>query len=361
MKRPDILVVGGGVIGLMTAWRLSKRGAAVMLVDSRGPASTEAAAGMLAPSFEHALEQGGEALSAFSRESLQLWRSFAREIEDESSAGIDFDEGGILSVAFSDAENAAFVEEADGGEALTRAEALSLEPSLSKEIVAARFARHDAQVDPSAVRRALALALQSCGGAVRRGAQVSEILSDGRSAKGVRLSTGETIGAGAVILATGARIGGLARLPEGALFPVKGEAVSLVRIAGAPSRVIRSRRAYLCPKKNGRVIIGATEIPRDWSVTTDDGRIDALKEGAVQTAPVLQSAEELGRWAGLRPATKDGVPIIGGAPDAENLFYALGHYRNGVLLAPATAEALARLILDGAHDPALAAFSAGRF
>ena len=218
MSRPDILIVGGGVIGLMTAWRLAKRGAAVTVVDSGGPASTEAAAGMLAPSFERALEQGGEALSALSRESLGLWRRVAGEIEDESAADIDFDEGGILSVSFSDAENAAFVEEANGGETLTRAEALALEPSLSEEIVAARFARDDAQVNPTAVRRALGLALQSRGGAMRRGAQANEILSDSGCAKGVRLSTGETISAGAVILATGARVGGLAQLPDGAVF-----------------------------------------------------------------------------------------------------------------------------------------------
>jgi glycine/D-amino acid oxidase-like deaminating enzyme len=156
------------------------------------------------------------------------------------------------------------------------------------------------------------------------------------------------------------------------VFPVKGEALALARPSSAPSRVIRTRSAYLCPKADGRVIVGATEIVRDRSLTTDGARIDALKAGAVRAAPVLASAREIERWAGLRPATADGLPIIGPAPEGpKGLLYALGHYRNGVLLAPATAEALAQLILDAARfsplpqagegNSSFAAFSAARF
>ncbi len=126
---------------------------------------------------------------------------------------------------------------------------------------------------------------------------------------------------------------------------------------------MRSAFAYICPKSDGRIFVGATELARDWSLTTDSAHIEALKAGAAKTTPALAGAEEIERWAGLRPATIDGAPIIGPAGDGPTgLYYALGHYRNGILLAPETANALAAAIADNKPvDAAARAFSPARF
>lgn len=362
MGRPDVIIAGGGIIGLMAGWTLARAGAGVTVIDASMPAATNAAAGMLAPSFEKSLHKGGDALVAFSMASLARWRAVHQLLEEDSGINIDFDAGGILSVAFDDAEAAVFEKDNDGGEWLSRKDALALEPSISPAMVGARFAKSDGQVDPRRVLRALAAAFLKCGGALRRGGRVAEILSGHGLVSGVLLSDGERVAAPAVIIATGARLAGLADLPPGAAFPVKGEALALARTGPAPSRVVRTASAYLCPKSDGRIVIGATEVKGDWSLDPDDARVGDLKKGALFAIPSLKDAGEIERWAGLRPATRDGAPVIGPPPQGpKGLHYALGHYRNGVLLAPATADALAVLIIDGRLSPEIAAFSAARF
>jgi glycine oxidase len=360
MTHPDVLIIGGGIIGLMAGWRLARDGVSAAVVDSGSPAATDAAAGMLAPSFERTLH-GGAALAGFAQASLARWRALAPLLAERSGEFLDFDDSGVLSVAFDDEEAAAFASDCEGGETLTRDETLALEPALAPSVVGGRFSPADAQIDPRRARRALAAALIADGGALLRGRTAVALRTDNGRATGALFADGATIAAPAIILAAGARLAGLAGLPPTAAFPVKGEALALDRIDGAPGRVIRTRGAYLCPKADGRVVVGATEVAGDWSLNPDEARIAALKRGAVRAVPTLAGAAERGRWAGLRPATVDGAPIIGRAPDGpDGLLYALGHYRNGILLAPATADALARLV-GGANDPAIAAFSAARF
>lgn len=378
MTRADVLIAGGGVIGLMTGWMLARTGADVLVVDSGAPAATNAAAGMLAPSFERSLHQAGASLAAFGEASLARWREIAPLLEERGGVPLDFDQGGVLSVVFDDDDAALFEKDEAAGDYLGRDAVLRLEPSLAPSVAGGRFSEGDAQIDARRVKIALEIALQNDGGRLLSGRSVASISSASGRTTGVLLSDGERIAAADVVIATGARISGIGyrdsgienghlpslfTIPDAGLFyPVKGEALALARIAGAPSRVVRTRRAYLCPKADGRVIVGATEIPNDWSLTTDAARIDALKKGAVFAFPALRGAKELARWAGLRPATKDGAPIIGAAPDGpKGLYFALGHYRNGVLLAPATADAIVRLARDGERDPRIEPFSAGRF
>jgi glycine oxidase len=358
MTAPDILIAGGGVIGLMTAWRLAGEGLAVTVVDAGAPSATAAAAGMLAPSFERALH-AGVALEAFARAGLQRWRALAPALEAEAGIGVDLQTAGILSVAFAE-EDSALPEDKIGGAPLTPDEARALEPALGNGLAAAWFAPEEGQIDPRALLRALPIAIARRGGAILRGKRVVGVDAARGAVTGVKLAGGERLSCGAVVLATGARIEGLSALPPGAVFPVKGEALSLAQGSGAPCRVIRTRSAYLCPKADGRLIVGATEIERDRSLTTDGARIAALKAGACRAAPALAGAREIERWAGLRPATADALPIIGPAPEGpRGLLYALGHYRNGVLLAPATADAIAETIAGGGSAPM--AFSAARF
>ncbi len=350
MTSSDILIAGGGAIGLMAAFRLARAGLAVTVVDAGAPSATAAAAGMLAPSFEAALHAGA-ALEAFAKTSLALWRVLAPALEEETGLAVDFETGGILSVLFDD-ETDAIPEDRRSGAPLTAREARALEPALAVDIAAAWFAENEGQIDPRALIKALHAALARAGVRVIHGHRVVAVESAAGAVTGVRLAGGQRLAAGAVVLATGAAIEGLSPLPAGAIFPVKGEALALARGEGAPRRVIRTRSAYICPKADGRVIVGATEIAHDRSLVADGARIDALKKGAIRAAPALRSAPEIERWAGLRPATADGLPIIGPAPDGPaGLFYALGHYRNGVLLAPATAEALLGVIAGAAPSP----------
>jgi glycine oxidase len=352
----DIIIAGGGVIGLVAAHTLARAGLNVTLVDDGRPAATAAAAGMLAPTFERALT----ALEDVARESLDEWRRLAPLIEEETGVAVDLQMTGVLSVAFAGEERGDFPEDLKGGAPLSAKEVLALEPTLAADVAGGWFAGTDGQTDPRALMRALPAAIARHGGRLIRGQRVAGVEQEKGAVCGVRLSSGERLAAGAVIIATGARIEGLAPLPSGAVFPVKGEALALARGAASPSRVIRTRSAYLCPKADGRLVVGATEIAGEASLTTDAARIERLKNGAVRAAPALAASGEMERWAGLRPATADGLPVIGPAPDGPpGLLYALGHYRNGVLLAPATAAALTRVITRGEAPPA--AFSAGRF
>lgn len=362
MRNADVLIVGGGIIGLMTGWMLARRRVRALVVDSGMPAASDAAAGMLSPSFERALHGGGGALTDFSTESLRRWRELAPALAEASGVDLDFDCGGILAVAFDEFEAAAFDADARGGERLSRAQALEFEPALSSCVRGAWFAKNDGQVDPRRARAALTRALANDGGALIRGKRVASVISASGKISGVLLDSGERLAARHVVIATGARVDGIADLPKGAVFPVKGEALAIERIGGSPKRVIRTSRAYLCPKADGRIVIGATEVKGDWSLNTNERRTGDLRNGAVAAFPALEEAREISRWAGLRPATKDGAPVIGPAPQGpDGLLYALGHYRNGVLLAPATAGALAELVIEGCLSPSIAAFGAARF
>lgn len=362
MTGADVIIAGGGIIGLMTGWALARAGVSTLVIDAGIPAATQAAAGMLAPSFERSLHGGDGALAEFSAKSLLRWRELEGTLAERSGVSLDFDGGGVLSVAFDDIEAAVFDADSGGGERLDRADALKLEPALSSSVRGGWLAKNDGQVDPRRARAALERALVNDGGALRRARRVVEVSSANGRVTGVVLDNGERLAASCIVIATGAHVEGAAGLPAGAIFPVKGEALSIERIEGSPMRVIRTARAYLCPKSDGRIVIGASEIKGDWSLNTDERRVEALRAGAVAAVPMLEDAREISRWAGLRPATADGAPIIGRAGEGpEGLIHALGHYRNGILLAPATADAIVRLVVDGREEPSIAAFSAARF
>jgi glycine oxidase len=294
------------------------------------------------------------ALVSLARESLEAWRGYGEKLQASSDVAIDLDLSGIVEAAFTDEEASAL-----GAGAMDAAAARAMEPALAAHVVAARCAEGEGQVDPRRVRRALEAALQNAGGEIVRGARVVTIEQQGDALYG-RLADGAGFSTGAIIIATGARAPQGACVPEGALYPVKGEALALPRREGAPKRVVRSAGAYLCPKADGRIVIGATEAPHDWTVTADAARVAALKVRAVMVCPGLAGLAQLSAWAGLRPATRDGSPIVGRAPEGpQGLFHALGSYRNGVLLAPAIARLVAAAVLDGA--PVNPSFSAARF
>ncbi len=366
IRRADIVIVGGGVIGLSLAWRLAQAGAAPLVVDAGLPSATAAAAGMLAPSFEHAVSPLAEPLYAFSVKSLAAWRAFAAELEEESGAAIDYQPTGVLGAAFRPSEEAELRAsclelEARGAtvEWLDARAARKLEPHLSESVRAGLFAAEDGQVDPALTANALRAAIAGCGGTVLS-ARVRAVETD--AGLRILLEGGGEISAGVCVLAAGAMVSSVGLSAPPPVFPVKGEAFALAAPDRPIRHVVRAPGAYLCPKADGRLVVGATEVPHDATLEPSSSGVESLKAAAARAAPVLGSLEERSRWAGLRPATPDAAPILGRRKEGSaGLIYALGHYRNGVLLAPATADLLAALILTGADAPELAVFSPDRF
>lgn len=361
----DIAVIGGGVIGFTLARRLAAESISLCVIDASQtiPPATNAAAGMLAPSFEESL--GGEALYELSAENLRLWPDFAASLQKESGADIDFRQDGILGVAFSgDQENQLAVkygELAKRGATVRLVDgdgARTLEPSLSENIFAAMEAPKDAQVDPAKLLVALQSSLESRSADFVGGMLLNAMRQN--NAWRLTLNDKRIIDAKEIVIATGASgewpFEGVSRPP---IFPVKGEALAVSAPSSFLKRVVRGPGAYLCPKAGGRLVIGATELPQAGDLIVSATSIAELKSAATETAPGVSACSELSRWAGLRPATPDGAPILGRA--GEGAWLALGHYRNGVLLAPASAEALAAEILGKTPDFDLRPFSPDRF
>ncbi|MEM9171061.1 MAG: FAD-dependent oxidoreductase, partial [Pseudomonadota bacterium] len=318
----DVAVIGAGVIGAAVAWEAARAGAAVCVIDAgaRVPPATNAAAGMLAPSFEAVGGADGAALYRLGAASLQAWADFAGALQEETGRDLDYRPHGILGVAYS-AEDAAAMRAAhdrlralgakvallDGDEASAR------EPGVARPVLALH-APDDAQIDPRRTLAALQVALRRRRVRMIDGRAVA--LAPAGAVMSATLEDGTRIEAERVVLAAGSAAKRLD--PSAPLVTVKGEALALSAPAQAAGRQInacvRAPGAYLCPRADGRLIVGATEIPNDDSLDVDGDRVDALRRRAHAAAPGLASWREETRWAGLRPGTADGAPILGPDP-----------------------------------------------
>jgi glycine oxidase len=335
-------VIGAGLAGLATAWRAAQRGLRVLVVDRDGPGAgaSSVAAGMLAPVTE--ADFGEDELLRLNLESAALWPGFAAELEERTGMATGYARCGALAVAVDrdDAEEYARMHELQrslglAARRLVPSEARRMEPGLAPRIAAAIEAPEEAQADPVAVVAALARAYEDAGGELAL-ADV-KALRGGERVTGVETNIG-AIGAGAVVLAAGAWSAALD--PGVRVRPVKGQLLHLrVRAGGAPiaSRIVRTPRCYVVPRADGRVVIGATSEERGFDTRIDAGAVHRLLEAAWEVLPDVWELEFAGALAGLRPGTPDNRPLIGAAA-RDGLFYATGHYRNGVLLAPVTAE-----------------------
>jgi glycine oxidase len=355
----DAVFVGGGVIGLACAWRAAQRGAEVAVIErSERPhaGATGVAAGMLAPVGE--LTFGERELLELALRSARLWPEFAAELEAQS-AGVEtgYEQCGALHVALDRDEAAQLRRRHDlqhelGLEAdwLAPRACRELEPGLTPSFNGGVHAAGEAAVDPRALALALLAALSASGVEVRSGREVVDGIWDGERLAGVRTASGEEgeaeLRADAVVLCNGAWSGVTEWLPEEArppVRPVKGEVLELRTRPGhePPARgIIASERVYLVPRRDGRLIVGATQEEQGFDTTvTAGGSLELLRE-AYRVLPEVAEMELAGAIAGLRPGTPDNLPRIG--PGAvEGLLLATGHFRNGILLAPLTAELVA--------------------
>lgn len=369
-ERFDLVVVGGGAIGLACAWRAARDGLRVCVLERGEPGggATQAAAGILAPHTE--AEPGRAAFAALGQHSLELWPSFAQDLAEVSGRDVGFERSGSLVVAFDRDELEALDREREmltrmGLEPrrLTAGECRVLEPGLAPACAGGLLAPHEAQVDPRRLAAALVRAIADSRGALRPGTEVASVVVEDGRASGVRLGDGTRLRAERVLLAVGAWTGenGLApvRLP---VRPVKGQILRLRAPAGArpAGRMIRSEHVYVVPRASGEVVVGATVEERGFDTAVTAGGVFELLREAYRALPEIAELELVEVTAGLRPGTPDNGPLLG-ETGLEGLVVASGHYRNGILLAPASAEAIAAVLAGGRLPEIAAPFAAERF
>lgn len=357
-----VAIIGGGVIGAGVAWRLAQRGADVVVLGDRtrpGVASI-AAGGMLAPLAE--APRGG-AYFQLGLESLRRWPAFAAELEARSGSAIGYTPAGKLVAAVTAAEAealaATYAASFDGVELLDGAAARRLEPALSPEVRSAVLIRDDHRADNVAMHAALERAA-TLAGARFIPARVSAVLSAGGRVSGV-VADGAAQNADVVVLAAGAWAGTIDGLPRALpVRPVRGQMLALRPARPLFERTLASAHGYMVPRLDGRVIIGSTMEEAGFDASTTPEALAGLRAAALRLVPALADAVHAGTWAGLRPATPDGLPLLGADPELAGLFHATGHFRNGILLTPVTADAIAAVV-SGDVDVDLTPFSPARF
>lgn len=370
--RVDAVVVGGGVIGLACAWRAAQRGLRVRVLerDVPGSGASGIAAGMLAPVGE--ATWGEEALLRLALDSHAGWPRFAGELGAAADSDPGYLERGALHVALDRDEAAQLRRRFELMESLgldcewVRAgRARELERGLAPSCAAAIHAPHESAADPRQLVNCLRRAAEREGVEVVAGAEVSGAILDAGVLAGVRTADDREHPAEWTVLAAGAWSGAARWLPGEARPPVRPVKGQIITLRGSPDvpvceRIVASERVYLVPRADGRLIIGATveELGFDTRITAG-GTHELLRE-AYRALPETAELELAEVVAGLRPGSPDNAPLIGPG-ELPGLVYATGHYRNGILLAPVTADAVAALVCGQDPEVDLGSFSPARF
>ncbi len=358
----DVVVVGGGVIGLSCAWRAAAAGLEVTVIERRSPGAgaSGVAAGMLAPVGEATF--GEEGLLELALASHRAWPAFGAEVAEASGRDVGHLDLGALHVAL-DRDEAGELRRryelmrSHGLEAewLAPSACRELEPGLGPGGHGGIHAAHESAVDPRELVAALALALERAGGTIET-AEVVGGLFEGERLGGVRTAEGAELAAESVVLAAGAWSAAdwLPAFARPEVRPVKGQILTLAGPRGRPvcERIVVGERVYIVPRVDGRVIVGATVEEQGFDTRVTAGGVHELLREAYRTLPEIVELELVEATAGLRPTTPDNLPLIG--PGAiEGLVLATGHFRNGILLAPLTAERIAALLVGDRSEVTL--------
>lgn len=357
MKSWDVVIAGGGIVGVSLARELHKHGADVLIVERGEPGreASHAAAGMLAwcdPMLPHPLKR-------LARASAEMYPEFVQEIDDESGMRVDLRTQGTIA-CFPElpvGEAASYVSTGEW-RPLGADEVARLEPSL-KYPGEAMYWTPEGSVDPRGLMAASVKAAKHRGIHIASGAAVTDVAIEGGRA--VAVKTPKTrYTAGAVVNCCGAWAGqiGPLRFPT---RPVKGQMLCVVAAQhGLVNHVVRAPEVYVVPRSDGRIVIGSTLEDAGFDKRVDPDTIQRLHQSAASLIPELGEARMLETWAGLRPGTADGLPLLG-ATEVANYFVAAGHYRDGILLAPVTALVMSQVVRGEKPHVDLTAFSPARF
>lgn len=344
MGQADVLVVGGGIIGLAIATELRQQGATVTVLSRDfNAAAGHAAAGMLAPQAE---KLSGPLLE-LSERSLALYPDWSHKLEQLTGQDVGYWPCGILAPLLSAAADAL------GSSAIH-----SYQPHLSADVAGGYWYPQEGQADNRALLRALRIAAQELGVKIQEGVSADAFLHQGHQVKGVLTSHGQQR-AGHYVLAAGAWSSELLPVP---VKPRKGQLAALLTPTDSPyglNRVLYGEHIYIVPRKDGRIVLGATDEDVGFAPHNTAAGVAHLLNQATRLYPPLADFPLQECWWGYRPATPDGAPILGPS-QCDNLTLATGHHRNGVLLTPITAKLIAAAVLGDA-DPLLAAFCWERF
>jgi glycine oxidase len=368
----DVVVVGAGLIALASAWRLRGRGLTVAVVDpAPAAAASRAAAGMLAPVTE--AHYGEEQLLRLSMESLRRYPAFVAELESLTGEPAGLRATGTLLVA-ADAGDRAVLTDLHAfhqrlglaATMLSSRECRALEPMLAPSVRAGLLVDGDQSVDNRRLAAALLRACDCTGvDVVRR--RVAEVVVRDGSVAGVTLDDGTTITAETVVVAAGASSAALPGLPAGACPPVRPVKGQILRLRGpeligrSVRAVVAGRHVYLVPRTDGELVVGATVEELGDDVTVTAGAVHELLHDARTVVPGVDELALVETTAASRPGSPDNVPMIG-RTDVGGLVLATGHYRNGVLLTPVTADLVAAAVTgDGTDEEWAAPVSPRRF
>ncbi|MGW7056379.1 glycine oxidase ThiO [Streptomyces sp. NPDC054887] len=374
-RTSDVLVVGGGIIGLVTAWRAAQRGLRVAVADPRpGGGAARVAAGMLAAVTE--LHYGEETLLGLNLASAARYPDFVAELEAASGQGTGYRTCGTLAVAL-DADDRAHLRELHAlqrrsgldSEWLTGRECRRLEPMLAPGVRGGLRVDGDHQIDPRRLAAALLTACERAGVVCHR--VRAERLSVVRErAVGAVLADGTELTADQVVLAAGSLSGKLAGVPRDVLPPVRPVKGQVLRLTVPPAyapflsrtvrAVVRGSHVYLVPRENGELVVGATSEELGWDTTVTAGGVYELLRDAHELVPGITELPLTETLAGLRPGSPDNAPLLGPTALA-GLHLATGHYRNGVLLTPVTGDAMAAVLTGGELPAEARPFSPLRF
>ncbi len=368
--KPDAIVVGAGLIGLASAWELANLGLNVTVVekDRPGCGASGVAAGMLAPIGE--LDFGEPELLQMNLRSRELYPDFVASVESKTGLDTGYRHTGALHVALDRDEAGELrrimeLQQSHGLDSkwLGPMAARELEPGVSPSLAGAILVEEDAVVDPRALVEALRAGLLARGVEIETTEVVGLNRSPDGSVSGIRTASGN-LDSQIVVAAPGAEAGKAEWIPEEVrppVRPVKGQVVELQGDPDQPAceRILGSERVYIAPRPDGRLILGATVEEMGFDRRVTGGGVHELLREAYRLLPDVAEMEFLGAIAGLRPGTPDNLPVIG-RTSIDGLILATGHYRNGILLAPVTARAVAGLV-RGEEPDVIAASDPGRF
>ncbi len=363
------VIIGGGIIGCSVAWRLASEGVAATVLERGliGREASWAAAGMIAPQAE---AEGPGPFFDFCLKARDAFEAVVDRLARESGVDPEYDHAGILYAAFDAAECAELQRRArwqrEAGaplEELSGEQARRIEPALSSEAIYAIHMPTNRGTDNRKLTQAYAAAARQAGAEFVEGARVEGLAMRGGRATGVILDDGSTRAADVVINAAGSWAGDIRGL-EGdrvKLRPVRGQMLCFELPPGTIGTALFSLRGYLVPRRDGRLLAGSTMEQAGYNKVVTLAGIEKIARGAAALVPQLGSIAFREAWAGLRPASRDLLPVLGFSPSVGNVVWAAGHFRSGILLSAITGEIIADLVRGRRPTIDISPFSAARF